>query len=119
LAVTAGVVTHPGALASFVRSFGGPPPGAYDPRTPELTYIAVERDARGRRIGEQLVRAFTTAMHESGIPAYELSVDDENMRGRAFYERLGFVAIGRYEEFGRAHIRYRVATQGLATAGSA
>jgi len=106
----AGVLRRPGAIRWLLKSGGGPDEGRYDATSPELTYLAVAREARGGGVGRQLVDAFTRAMGEAGAPAYDLSVDDDNEGAIAFYERSGFVMLGRYSEFGILHRRYRRAT---------
>lgn len=106
----AGVLRRPTALRWILKSSGGPDEGSYDRTSPELTYLAVARGARGGGVGRQLVDAFTGAMRKAGAPAYELSVDDDNEGAIAFYERNGFVLLGRYREFGIRHRRYRRAT---------
>ena len=102
-----GFARRPSALRLILQR-GRPDEGAYDPRQPELTYLAVTSESRGAGIGRQLVAAFGEAMLHAGVPAYELSVDDENHPAIAFYERLGFRLVGRYSEFGIVHRRYRL-----------
>jgi len=103
-----GVARRPSALRHLLRSGKGPDEGTYDPRQPELTYLAVAPESRGTGIGGQLVAVFGEAMRHAGVGAYELSVDDENERAIAFYEQLGFRLVGRYSEFGIGHRRYRL-----------
>ena len=105
-----GILRKPAGLAWLLRSYKGPDEGSYDPQTPELTYLAVAPEGRGSGIGGRLVDAFTRAMRDAGVPAYELSVDDENERAIAFYEGRGFRLIGRYREFGTLHRRYLLQT---------
>jgi ribosomal protein S18 acetylase RimI-like enzyme len=80
----------------------------FDPDGPELVYLAVGSNQRGSGAGRSLVEAFSTAMKDAGVRAYELSVDEANVGAIAFYERLGFRETGRYREFGAAHRRYRL-----------
>ena len=107
-AVLRGVLRHPAALKWLFKSFKGPDEGRYESGEPELTYLAVSSACRESGIGGSLVDSFTRAMRESGVTAYELSVDDENERAAAFYERRGFKPIGCYREFGTLHRRYRL-----------
>jgi ribosomal protein S18 acetylase RimI-like enzyme len=102
-----GVLRRPTALSWLLKSFKGPDEGSYDHQAPELTYVAVAREARGSGVGGKLVDAFTAAMRKAGIPAYELSVDDDNAGAIAFYEGRSFALVGRYREFGVQHRRYR------------
>ena len=103
-----GILRRPAALAWLLRSFKGPDEGGYDTREPELTYLAVSPACRKSGIGGSLVDAFTRAMRGAGIPAYELSVDENNEGAIAFYEGRGFKPIGRYREFGTLHRRYHL-----------
>ena len=103
-----GVLKRPAALARLLKSFRGPDEGGFDPRAPELTYLSVAADRRKDGIGGGLVDAFTRAMRDAAVPAYELSVDDANAGAIAFYEGRGFQPIGRYREFGAEHRRYRL-----------
>lgn len=102
-----GFLRRPSTLIWFLKSFKGPDEGSYDPKVPELTYVAVSPECQGSGIGETLVDAFTQAIRDIGLSVYELSVDDDNERGAAFYESRGFKLIGRYREFGVVHRRYR------------
>jgi ribosomal protein S18 acetylase RimI-like enzyme len=103
-----GLARRPSALRLIFQSGHGPDEGTYDPRQPELTYLAVTSGSRSAGIGRQLVAAFGEAMQHAGAQAYELSVDDENHPAIIFYERLGFRLVGRYSEFGIVHHRYRL-----------
>ena len=103
-----GFARRPSVLRLIFQGSHGPDEGIYDPRQPELTYLAVTSESRGAGIGRQLVAAFGEAMLHAGVPAYELSVDDENRPAIIFYERLGFRLVGRYSEFGIVHRRYRL-----------
>ena len=108
--VLGGILRRPAALVWILKSFKGPDQGSFDPAIPELTYLAVHAEERGSGVGIRLVDAFTQAMREAGVSAYELSVDDDNYRAIAFYEGRGFRPISRYREFGTLHRRYRLAT---------
>lgn len=103
-----GVLRRPSSLVWLLRSLRGPDPGSYDPRVPELTYLATSENHRGGGIGRQLIEAFGEAMRKRGAVAYELSVADDNLAATAFYERLGFRLAGQYREFGTLHRRYRL-----------
>jgi ribosomal protein S18 acetylase RimI-like enzyme len=67
--------------------------GFVDERTPELA-IAVVPNARGRGIGEALLRALLEHARGDGFRAISLSVDPENRRALELYERLGFERVG-------------------------
>jgi len=51
--------------------------------------LIVEADFRGRRIGERLLHAAAKRGRAQGARYLRLSVDVENVRAQAFYERLG------------------------------
>jgi ribosomal protein S18 acetylase RimI-like enzyme len=106
--MSVGIVKRPSSLLWLMKSFGGPDEGSYNPSAPELTYLAVAPETRGKGVGKQLVDAFTNAMRNSGASAYELSVDEDNSQAISFYERVGFVQSSRYKEFGVMHRRYRL-----------
>ena len=103
-----GILRRPAALGWLLKSFKGPDEGRYDIREPELTYLAVSPECRSGGIGGSLIDAFTQALRAAGVPACELSVDDNNERAAAMYEGRGFKLIGRYREFGTLHRRYRL-----------
>lgn len=71
----------------------------FDPRAPELTYIAV-RD-RGTGVGTALLDAFSHA-----LPGFELSVEQTNERAVRFYEARGLRRTRTYEQFGATYFRY-------------
>jgi len=110
--VLTGIARRPAVLASLMKSLRGPDTGTYDKQAAELTYLAVSRDCRSGGIGRNLVDAFTRAMLDAGVKAYELSVDDDNSPAIGFYERLGFRLLGTYHEFGVWHRRYRLELKG-------
>lgn len=103
-----GILRRPAALARLIQSFMGPDEGNCDPREPELTYLAVAAGCRESGVGGELVNAFTQAMRDAAVSAYELSVDDDNEAAAAFYIGRGFAPIGHYREFGVWHRRYRL-----------
>ena len=104
--VALGVLRRPGTLRWLVRGFRGPDSGRYDNTCPELTYLAVAPSHRGHGVGRQLVEAFSNAMRAADRTRYELSVDADNREAERFYQRLGFVRVGEYDEFGIRRLRY-------------
>jgi ribosomal protein S18 acetylase RimI-like enzyme len=102
-----GIARRPSVLRLLLPG-AGPGEGAYDPRQPELTYLAVTPEGRGSGVGRRLVAAFGDGARQAGAQSYELSVDNDNQAAIGFYERLGFRLIGRYHEFGTEHRRYRL-----------
>ena len=59
----------------------------------ELSGIQLYPRVQGRGIGTALVEALKSEAATSGLPL-ELSVEHDNPRARALYERLGFEKIG-------------------------
>jgi ribosomal protein S18 acetylase RimI-like enzyme len=100
------MLRRPIALWWLVQAALRPETDAYDCSAPELTYLAVSPTHQGKGLGRELIKTFNLALRNAGIARYELSVDDDNPSAIAFYERLGFVRIGTYHEFGRYHFRY-------------
>jgi GNAT superfamily N-acetyltransferase len=54
--------------------------------------LVVERDRRGRRIGERLVEAVLEEARRRGADVMEVSTHNRRERARAFYRRCGFEA---------------------------
>ncbi len=106
-AIGLGVLRRPSSFVWLARSLRGPDQGGYDQSAPELKYLAVRPESRGTGLGRSLVDAFSGAVADAGMPAFELSVDDDNQGAISFYEALGFRLVGRYREFGALHRRYR------------
>ena len=67
-----------------------------DARVVELSRVVVRADARGRGLGKQLIDAATAFGRERGASFVTAKLFTGNVDGRAFWERMGFVA--RYEE---------------------
>jgi ribosomal protein S18 acetylase RimI-like enzyme len=107
--IAAGLRRRPRAL-SHVLSLAIPGAGAdaFDPRPPELTYLAVAERARRRGVGARLFDAFADAARARGARAFELSVEVDNRRAAAFYEARGMRVVRAYRQFGRAYRRYRL-----------
>lgn len=97
---------RPVVLRQIVDGAAGLRRGGFDPRAPELTYIAVRPDARGTGVGRALLAAFHAALRERGVGRYELSVETENQRAVAFYESQGLRQTGTYRQFGTMYRRY-------------
>lgn len=57
--------------------------------------IGIKRHARGLGIGKQLVRCCLAESGSMGLRLVKLYVFDTNSAARRFYERLGFVEVGR------------------------
>lgn len=64
------------------------------PRGPELWRIYADPAHHGTGAGSALLDELERRLAASGVDAYVLDVHSRNERGRAFYERRGFVAVG-------------------------
>jgi len=67
--------------------------------TVELT-IHVRHDRQGRGIGVELLRALERRAADAGMHAMIAAVDSENSGALRFYEREGYVEVGRLPETG-------------------
>ena len=67
-----------------------------DARVVELSRVVVRADARGRGLGKELIDAASAFAKEHGAAYLAAKLFTGNTEGRAFWERMGFVA--RYEE---------------------
>lgn len=59
----------------------------------ELAGIQLRPEVQSRGIGSRVIEDLKSEATRSGLPL-ELSVEHDNPRARALYERLGFVQIG-------------------------
>jgi ribosomal protein S18 acetylase RimI-like enzyme len=90
-------VRHDPSPAFLVRTDGEPVGAARAMRRYGRAWIGslvVAPEARGRRLGEMLVRAAATAFDTQELG---LEVDTENAAAGRLYDRLGFVEIDRRE----------------------
>jgi GNAT superfamily N-acetyltransferase len=67
-----------------------------DARVAELSRVVVRADARGRGLGKELIHAAALFAKEHGAAYLTAKLFTGNTEGRAFWERMGFIA--RYEE---------------------
>ncbi|WP_417807340.1 GNAT family N-acetyltransferase [Thioclava sp.] len=65
-----------------------------EPRTMMVDGIAVSAELRGQGVGTELIETLCSYAQSQGYRALCLEVVADNMRARALYERLGFVATG-------------------------
>ena len=73
----------------------GPP--AVDPgRYPAHFHINLAPAFRARGTGAALVAVFLERLRQAGVPGVQVSVREDNARGRAFFERLGFSVAARH-----------------------
>jgi ribosomal-protein-alanine N-acetyltransferase len=80
------VAERGGAIAGYLHFGAGP-------RGPHLFRIYADPIAYGSGIGSVLLDELHRRLDERGIGSYELEVHERNERGRAFYDRKGFVII--------------------------
>jgi ribosomal protein S18 acetylase RimI-like enzyme len=68
-----------------------PTAGFIDPEVPEVS-IALIEDARGRKLGTQLMESLLEANRQAGFKKVSLAVEENNPAKR-LYERLGFTQV--------------------------
>jgi ribosomal protein S18 acetylase RimI-like enzyme len=68
---------------------------------PEFVYLAVSATARGRGVGETVMRAGHEEFRRMGIPSFELNVHVDNEPGVKLYLALGYRVRRRYRKGGR------------------
>jgi len=78
---------------------------------PELHYIAVRADQRGRHMGGKLLHYFCTELSARGPTHFELSVGRDNREALRFYEANGGQVIGDYETAGLKMKRFSFSVQ--------
>ncbi len=84
-----------GAMAGYAQLFDpSPPPFAHPTPPAEVRRFYVDRAHHGRGVAQQLMLAVFEAAGTLGRSALWLQVWERNFRGRAFYEKLGFVEVG-------------------------
>jgi GNAT superfamily N-acetyltransferase len=69
------------------------PPDFPEERTWYIGLMVLDPDARGRRLGEAVYRAFEGWVASQGGRRILLAVVDDNPRGRKFWERMGFAPL--------------------------
>lgn len=73
----------------------------------ELVFLFVDEHHRGNKVGEELVNATTNEFRKRNIKNYNIAILSENVRGKKFYERLGFEKIKQFPFFGEKRDLYR------------
>ncbi len=66
---------------------------------PALVHINLRQTARGGGVGEQLMEAFLRQAKEAAIVGVHANVSEGNAGGRKFFEKFGFVPLGRENRF--------------------
>src|SRR5262245_9642155 len=67
------------------------------------TSIYVHPDARGRGVGQALLRALVESSERAGIWTLQAGIFPENAASLALHEKAGFRLVGRRERIGRHH----------------
>lgn len=78
-----------GFVAGTIRST---PPHLGSERVGMLTHIHVAGEARGRGLGERLVRSLRAAFADRGVLRMETDALSGNTQAQRFFEKQGFVA---------------------------
>jgi L-amino acid N-acyltransferase YncA len=65
--------------------------------------VYVHPDARGRRVGEALLRALVAGAERAGIWTVQCGIFPENTASLALHAKVGFRVVGRRERLGRHH----------------
>jgi phosphinothricin acetyltransferase len=68
--------------------------------------VYVHRGARGRGVGELLLRDLITVAHESGYHSLIARIVSENVGSIRLHEKVGYELVGREREVGRKHGRW-------------
>jgi len=89
---------------TLVPRAGGPPVGVLDlmlqypePGVAQIVLLLFRESCQGLGYGKETTAAVEASLAERGFRALRLSVVDENTDARAFWERLGFAAVGRLD----------------------
>jgi len=88
----------------LVPRAGGPAVGLLDllldypePEVVQIVLLLFREACQGLGYGRETTAALEAALAARGYRALRLSVVDENAEARAFWERLGFAAVGRLD----------------------
>ena len=89
---------------ALIPRAGGPPVGVLDlmldypePGVAQIVLLLFRESCQGLGYGKETTAAVEAALAARGFGALRLSVVDENVEARAFWERLGFAAVGRLD----------------------
>jgi phosphinothricin acetyltransferase len=69
--------------------------------------VYVDPGARGRGVGEALLRALLGSADRAGVWTVQSGVFPENTASLALHRKVGFRVVGRRERIGRHHGRWR------------
>lgn len=103
-ALLRGTLWHPQTVRLFRANIGmwlknGYRTGPTLDNYPAHLHVNVREDFRGQRLGERLVEAFCERARAAGARGVHAGVSAENLRGRHFFEELGFVELYREPRF--------------------
>src|SRR5512143_4340891 len=89
---------------ALVPRAGGPAVGLLDllldypePRTAQIGLLLFREACQGLGYGQEPTAALESALARAGYRALRLSVVDENVEAKQFWERLGFAVVGRLD----------------------
>ena len=89
---------------ALVPRAGGPAVGVLDlflhypePGTAQVGLLLFREACQGLGYGKEVTTALSDALAAAGYAALRLSVVDENVEAKAFWERLGFANVGRLD----------------------
>ncbi|OFW09480.1 MAG: hypothetical protein A3H96_03895 [Acidobacteria bacterium RIFCSPLOWO2_02_FULL_67_36] len=101
LAALGGVIVRPSRLLILRANYGrvaGSAVQAGEPRTAELSSIAVRPSVAGSGVGSRLVHRFIAAARAQGAERVVLTTDAaDNAAVNHFYQRLGFTCVRTFE----------------------
>ncbi len=88
----------------LVPRVGGPAVGVLDlhldypePRTAQIGLLLFREACQGLGYGKETTTAVEDTLSRAGYRALRLSVVDENIEAKMFWERLGFAVVGRLD----------------------
>jgi len=79
---------------------------AYEHIKPELMFLFVDVDYRGGKIGEKLVNETSKVFKKRNVGKYYITILSSNLKGKRFYENLGFKKIKQFSLFGEKRDLY-------------
>ncbi len=89
---------------ALIPRIGGPAVGVLDlhldypePGTAQIGLLLFREACQGLGYGKETTAAVEAALSAAGYRALRLSVVDENVEAKAFWERLGFAVVGRLD----------------------
>jgi GNAT superfamily N-acetyltransferase len=103
-ALVRGALWHKLTLKLISANFGDWLRGGRQPELslreyPAHVHINLRQAARGSGVGDQLMEAFLREATEAGVGGVHANVGESNAGGRRFFEKFGFVPLGRENRF--------------------